>query len=226
MEKLLKKFNIRPKNRALFVESLTHSSYINEHDNYKENLEKLEFMGDAVLQLLVSDLIYKYGNPEDEGIMSLMRSNLVRAESLAVFAKKIDLGSYLLLGSGEEKTGGRNRLNILADAFEAFIGAIFIDQGYEKAKVVVKKIFLGPLKNLKLDELIDYKTKLQEVVQSDSRKTIKYVELSRKGASNRPYYKFAVILDGKLELARGEGKSKKEAQQDAAKKALDKCAVN
>lgn len=225
MEKLLKKFQIKPNNKDLFVEALTHSSYLNEHHSYKENLEKLEFMGDAVLQLFVSDLIYKYGEAADEGVMSLMRSNLVRTEALCKLAKKIDLGSFLLLGAGEEKTGGRNRKNVLADAFEAFIGAVYIDQGHEKTKIIVKDLFLSTLRGLKIDELIDYKTKLQEIIQSDSRKTIKYVELSRKGASNEPLYTFAVMLDETIELARGEGKSKKAAQQDAAKKALDKCAT-
>ena len=117
------------------------------------------------------------------------------------------------------------RKNILADAFESLMGAIYIDQGHMKAFEVVKKIFLPLVKNIKIDDLLDYKTKLQEIIQADKRKTVEYREVSRSGTANDPTYIFEVVLDGELVLAKGVGKSKKEAQQDAAKNALEKCVL-
>lgn len=224
MKKLLEKFNIKPNNEQIFVRSLTHSSYLNEHDEMSGDLEKLEFMGDAVLQLLVSELIFKYSKASNEGKMSLLRAKLVCTESLSNLAKEVGIDKYILLGIGEEKSGGRDRKNILADAFESFMGAIYLDQGYDKSKEVIKLIFNKEIKEIDYDSLVDYKTKLQEIIQSDSRRSITYVEISRKGTSNKPTYEFSVMLDDEIELARGIGSSKKKAQQDAAKKALDKCA--
>lgn len=224
MKELFDKFKINPNDISLYTKALTHSSYINEHQEYDEDLEKLEFMGDAVLQLMVSELIFKYSKAKNEGEMTLVRAKLVRSDSLFRLAKQIDLGKYLLLGAGEEKSGGRNRKNNLADAFESFIGATYLDQGFNKTMTAVKELFMPLINNLNYDDLIDYKTKLQEIIQADNRKTITYKEISKVGTSNAPIYEFAVVLDDKIELARGVGTSKKRAQQDAARRALDKCA--
>ena len=224
MKDLLEKFQIVANDKSLFTKALTHSSYINEHQAFGEDLEKLEFMGDAVLQLFVSELIYKFSKAKNEGEMSLLRSNLVRRDSLYLLAKQIDLGRYIFLGAGEDKSGGRDRKNILADAFESFIGAIYLDQGHKKAQEIVSILFKPLIKKIDYDDLIDYKTKLQEIIQSDTRKTIQYKEISKTGNSNNPFYEFAVILDEDIELARGGGTSKKAAQQEAARKALEKCA--
>lgn len=224
MKELLEKFKITPNDEEIFLKSLTHSSYLNEHQNLKEDLEKLEFMGDAVLQLFVSELIYLDGKAKNEGEMTLMRSKLVRAEALFKLAKEINLGEFLRLGVGADKNGGRTTKNVLADAFEAFIGAIYLDQGYHKVKEVIRELFLQKIKELDFENLIDYKTRLQEVLISDKRKNVKYVEISKKGTPNDPIFEFAVVIDGDIELARGVGKSKKAAQQEAAKKALAKCA--
>jgi ribonuclease-3 len=182
-------------------------------------------MGDAVLQLFVSTLIFNEYPTLKEGEMSLIRSRLVRSDSLCELAKNLGLGEYLILGHGEEKSGGRNRKNILADAFESLMAAIYLDQGYEKSLEVVTAIFLPLVKKIKIDDLLDYKTKLQELVQADKRKTVEYRELSRSGTANDPTYVFEVVLEGEIVLAQGVGKSKKAAQQDAAKNALEKCAL-
>lgn len=222
---LLKKLEITPKNNKIYITALTHPSYINEHSQNYGDLERLEFMGDAVLQLFVSYLIFNEYPELKEGEMSLIRSRLVRSDSLCDLAKKLQLGEYLILGHGEEKSGGRERKNILADAFESLMAAIYLDQGYEKCFEIVKKIFLPLVKEIKIDDLLDYKTKLQELVQADKRKTVEYREVSKTGTANDPTYVFEVILDGEIILARGIGKSKKAAQQDAAKNALEKCAL-
>lgn len=225
MLELLKRLNIVPKNKTIYVTALTHPSYINENHKNHGDLERLEFMGDAVLQLFVSYLIFKEYPELKEGEMSLIRSRLVRSDSLYDLAKSMNIGEYLILGYGEEKSGGRDRKNILADAFESLMAAIYLDQGYEKSFEVVKGIFLPLVKEIKIDDLLDYKTKLQELVQADKRKTVEYREVSKSGTANDPTYVFEVILDGEIVLAQGTGKSKKEAQQDAAKHALEKCAL-
>ena len=225
MLEVLEKLNVKPKNKTIYVTAFTHPSYINEHHQNYGDLERLEFMGDAVLQLFVSYLIFNEYPKLKEGEMSLIRSRLVRSDSLCSLAKELHIGDYLILGHGEEKTGGRQRKNILADAFESLMAAIYIDQGHDKSFEVVKKIFLPLVKNIKIDDLLDYKTKLQEIIQADKRKTVEYREVSKSGTANNPTYVFEVVLDGEIVLARGEGKSKKDAQQDAAKNALAKCAL-
>ena len=224
MHGLLENLKITPKNKTIYITALTHPSYINEHERNHGDLERLEFMGDAVLQLFVSHLIFKEYPKLKEGEMSLIRSRLVRSDSLCELAKQLNIGEYLILGHGEEKSGGRERKNILADAFESLMGAIYIDQGHEKSFKIVKDIFLPLVKNIKINDLLDYKTKLQEVIQADKRKTVEYREVSKSGTANNPTYVFEVVLDGEIVLAQGVGKSKKDAQQDAAKNALEKCA--
>ena len=155
MIELLDKFKITPKNKTIYITALTHPSYINEHHKNYGDLERLEFMGDAVLQLFVSHLIFKEYPSLKEGEMSLIRSRLVRSDSLCELAKELHIGDYLILGHGEEKTGGRERKNILADSFESLMAAIYLDQGYEKSFEVVKKIFLPLVKSIKIDDLLD-----------------------------------------------------------------------
>ena len=225
MLELLNKLKVTPKNKTIYIRALTHPSYINEHEKNHGDLERLEFMGDAVLQLFVSYLIFKEYPKLKEGEMSLIRSRLVRSDSLCELAKQLNIGDYLILGHGEEKTGGRERKNILADAFESLMAAIYLDQGHDKSFEIVKKIFLPLVKNIKIDDLLDYKTKLQELIQADKRKTVEYREVSKSGTANNPTYVFEVVLDGEIVLAQGTGKSKKDAQQEAAKNALEKCAL-
>lgn len=223
MKELLKRLGIETKNIKLYIRAVTHPSYANEHNYENGHLERLEFMGDAVLQLMVSDLIFNYYKDMTEGEMSLVRSKLVRADSLANEAKKLGLDVVLNLGVGEEKSNGRNCKNILADSFEAFIAAIYLDKGFDFTFKIVKDIFQKQIPLINVSELLDYKSKLQELVQADSKQSVTYREVSHGGTSNNPVYVFEVLLDNEIVLASGEGSSKKRAQQDAAKKALEKC---
>lgn len=223
MRKLLEKLNIKTNNFKLYQRAVTHTSYANEHNFENGHLERLEFMGDAVLQLMVSDLIFNYYKDLKEGEMSLIRSKLVRADSLAQEAKKLGLDKVLNLGVGEEKSNGRNCKNILADSFEAFMAAIYIDKGFEFAFSIVQSIFQEKVKDVDVSDLLDYKSKLQELVQADNKQAVTYREVSKSGTSNNPTYVFEVLLDNEIVLATGIGSSKKRAQQDAAKNALEKC---
>lgn len=223
MEQLLKRLGIETNNINLYIRAVTHPSYANEHNYENGHLERLEFMGDAVLQLMVSELIYNYYEGYNEGEMSLIRSKLVRADSLANEAKKLGLDNVLNLGVGEEKSNGRNCKNILADSFEAFMAAIYLDKGFDFTFKIVKSIFDNNVRNVNLEDLLDYKSKLQELVQADNKQSVTYREVSHSGTSNNPIYVFEVLLDNDIVLATGEGSSKKRAQQDAARKALEKC---
>lgn len=223
MKELLNKLGIETKNLNLYIRAVTHPSYANEHNYENGHLERLEFMGDAVLQLMVSDLIYNEFENMSEGEMSLVRSKLVRADSLASEAKKLGLDKLLNLGVGEERSNGRNCKNILADSFEAFMAAIYLDKGFEVAFKIVKEIFASQVRFVDVSDLLDYKSKLQELVQADNKQSVTYREVSHSGTSNNPIYVFEVLLDGEIVLASGEGSSKKKAQQDAARKALEKC---
>ena len=223
MRKLLEKLSIKTNNFKLYQRAVTHTSYANEHNFENGHLERLEFMGDAVLQLMVSDLIFNNYKDLSEGEMSLIRSKLVRADSLAQEAKNLGLDQVLNLGVGEEKSNGRNCKNILADSFEAFMAAIYLDQGFDFAFKIVSEIFKDKVKTVDVSDLLDYKSKLQELVQADSKQSVTYREVSHSGTSNNPIYVFEVLLDNEIVLAVGEGTSKKRAQQDAARNALEKC---
>ena len=222
MKNFLKRLGIETNNLNLYIRAVTHPSYANEHNYENGHLERLEFMGDAVLQLMVSDLIYNFYSKMSEGEMSLVRSKLVRADSLANEAKKLGLDKLLNLGIGEEKSNGRNCKNILADSFEAFMAAIYLDKGFDFTFKIVESIFKDLVKSINIEDMLDYKSKLQEIVQSD-KQSVSYREVSHSGTSNNPIYVFEVLLDEDIVLATGEGTSKKRAQQDAARKALEKC---
>lgn len=217
----LKKRNIYIKNKKLLQEAFTHSSFVNEHKGNFENNERLEFMGDAVLQIYTSNKIFNLKPALAEGKMTTLRANLVNEKALASYVREFKLNDYLKLGAGEEKNGGRDRDSIIADMFEAFIGAIYLDQGYEKTAQLLD-VIMGD-KITAENDVIDYKTKLQEYVQSDKRSNIEYVLLSSKGPSNEPIFEVAVKIDGII-FGKGLASSKKQAQKLAAKDALSKMA--
>ena len=217
----LNKRNISITNKKMIKEAFTHSSYANEHHSKIDN-ERLEFMGDAVLQLWSSNAIY----PLDlsEGEMTRLRAQLVCEKALANYAKELGLNEFLLLGVGEEKSGGREKDAIVADMFEAFLGALFLDQGMDSVNNILEEVITPRLKNPEeVDFLTDYKTKLQEYVQADKRKTVYYELVSEKGPSNAPIFVVNAVVE-KLIMGSGEGHSKKEAEQAAAKDALRKMA--
>lgn len=209
---------------ALYKEAFTHSSYANESNADVPDYERLEFMGDAVLQLFVSEFIFTLHPEYSEGQLTQLRSKLVREESLARFSNELNLGELLYLGVGEEKCGGRHRESVLANIFESFVGAVYLDCGKEEVmKILHQTIFKHVNEVNDFDDITDYKTKLQELVQSDDRKTVSYHVKSSTGPANAPEFVVEVILDDMI-LGTGKGTSKKRAEQHAAKDALMKMA--
>jgi ribonuclease III len=224
--KLLKTLRINYRDPKLYTQALTHRSYLNERKENTENYQRLEFMGDAVLQLMITDYIYKNFLEMDEGSMSLLRSNLVRMETLAQLAKNIDLGEYILLGSGETKAKGHERPSLLSDVYEAFIAAIYLDAGIKSAERFVSSQYQKIIAEQGMEaflELKDPKTRLQELVQADDKRALEYVTLGTKGPANAPLFEVAVKLENMV-LGVGKGGSKKIAEQEAARDALSKLA--
>ena len=209
------------KGTDIINEALTHSSYSNEYrGKYIYNNERLEFLGDSVLSTVISEYVYlKYDNLP-EGELTKLRANVVCEPSLAQQAKSINLGKYLLLGKGEEVTGGRDRVSILADTFEAVIGALYLDGGIETAREFVLGMLRDSIKLASTGDLFrDYKTDLQELLQSKFDDKISYRVVNETGPDHDKTFEIEVALGDKV-LGRGRGKSKKEAEQNAAKKAL------
>lgn len=213
--KLEKALGYTFKNVDLLTLALTHSSYANEHN--VECNERLEYLGDAVLELAMSNNLY-HKLALGEGVLSKTRAKAVCEEALNVYASKIGLSNYLLLGNGEEHSGGRSRPAIIADAFEAVLGAIFLDSNFEMVYKVVEKVVL-PYYEI-VTQIKDYKSIFQEKVQADKR-TLHYEIVKDEGPANDKYYEAVVFMD-KILMGRGSGKTKKEAEQNAAKEALSK----
>ncbi len=213
----LKEIGISVSYNNLIEEALTHSSYVNEHKESINSNERLEFMGDAVLQIYTSNKIYNLKPPLSEGKMTTLRSYLVNEKALSGYVKKYELNRYLKLGAGEEKMGGRERSSVIADMFESLVGAIYLEYGYDKVSLFLDKIMGDQIKER--EGVIDYKTQLQEFVQADRRSDIEYVLINNYGPSNAPTFEIAVKVDGII-LGKGIASSKKEAQKLAAKDAL------
>lgn len=207
----------------LLLQALTHSSYIYENrQNGIENNQRLEFLGDAVLDLAVSDFLFRKYPDSDEGELTKLRAALVCEPSLARTAKSLKLGYCLRMGKGEERSGGRERPSILADAFEALLGAIYLDQGLAKASEMTLE-FLDPLIKDVLEGRLDsdYKTELQEIVQQLGSEQVQYTIIREEGPDHNKIFTAGVIYKGEL-AGTGSGRSKKEAEQQAAKAALRK----
>ena len=203
------------KDKKLLELALTHSSYANESRTHTQYNERLEFLGDAVLQLVTSEKLYTEHPDMPEGRMSKQRAALVCEDALANYSKQIELGAFLRLGKGEENTGGRERPSILADAFEAVIGAIFLDGGITNAKKFILR-FLND-KNLHLQ---DYKTLLQEIIQKNPGERLSYNVIGEEGPDHDKSFTVEVKLNSN-QIGTGFGKSKKQAEQQAAKEALE-----
>lgn len=206
------------KNKSLLERAMTHSSYSGGKNNGCN--ERLEFLGDSVLQLTVSKYLFTNMNKEPEGGLTRLRASIVCENSLYSFAKRIDLGKYILLGKGEEMTGGRDRRSILADAFEALIAAIYLDGGMETAERFILG-FVPSIEALKSGKvkLGDYKTILQEIIQQNPEEHISYDVTDEEGAEHSKVFSASVLLNGQA-IGRGKGLSKKEAEQAAAKEAI------
>jgi len=219
-DELQLKLGYRFRNPALLQAALTHSSYANE--NKKSGAisnERLEFLGDSVLGMTVAALIYANCPSMPEGRMTKLRAELVCEKSLAALAMAFGLGSCLLLGRGEEKGGGRERPSILADALEAVLAAIYLDGGFEPVSLLIQRYFL--LRSDWLEtENTDYKTVLQELIQEKAGQTLNYHVADESGPDHMKSFTVEVFLNG-ARIGRGTGKSKKEAEQIAAKSALE-----
>ncbi len=209
------------KNKELLREALTHSSYANERkaQHIKYN-ERLEFLGDAVLSVVVSDYIFKHCPELPEGELTKLRAALVCEKSLFDFAKQINLGSYLSLSRGERHNGGAERPSIVSDAFEALIAAIYIDGGMEPAAKHILNFVIPAVRNTKKKPVKDYKTTLQEIIQKNPGEKLEYVQVSESGPDHNKHFVFEVHLNSNI-IGRGGGRSKKEAEQQAAREALE-----
>jgi len=220
-KELEKKLGVEFKNRQLAEQAFTHSSYAHERkiDSLNSN-ERLEFLGDAVLELAISEELYIHYPHLPEGELTKFRATLVCEGSLAKKAQEIDLGKYLYIGKGEEISGGRNRDSTLADTFEAVLGAVFLDLGVDAAKKMVLTLFKEDIENgPKNFTGGDYKTALQEEVQKTDKDGVSYDIVSESGPAHDKTFVAIALASGK-EIGRGQGKSKKEAEQDAAAGAL------
>lgn len=217
------KLKIKFKDRGLLTTALTHRSYLNEYQSGKiESNERLEYLGDAVLELAVSKALYLKRPEMTEGGLTNLRSNLVRTTTLARAAKRLNLGVFLRLSRGEDESRGRENQSLLADAVEALIGAIYLDQGFEKTESFIEKHLLVELDSiLAKGSLKDDKSLFQEAAQADCRQTPIYKVVSESGPDHAKEFKVAVWV-GKEKLAVGKGKSKQEGEQNAARLALDK----
>lgn len=223
LQEIQSRINYKFKNIRFLENALTHSSYSNEHRTHGIVCnERLEFMGDSVLGFVCAELLYEKYPHKPEGELSKLRSSLVCETALDKYAKTIELGKYLYLGHGEELGGGRERPSILSDAFEALIAAIYFDGGISEAKKFILPFLSDAITedNKKHSLNHDYKTALQEIAQKNPGEIIKYSVVNETGPDHNKSFTVNVYLNSNL-LAAGTGKSKKEAEQDAAHKALE-----
>lgn len=217
---LEKKIGYKFENYDLLVNAMTHSSYANEHHiSYTGNNERLEFLGDAVLEVTSSEFLFHKYPDLPEGKLTKKRASMVCEPTLALCAREIPLGDYLLLGKGEEATGGRKRDSIVSDAMEALIGAIYLDGGFANAKEFINRFVLKDIENKQL--FYDSKTTLQEIVQGQFEEDVRYVLVKEEGPDhNKSFYVEAIL--GEKVLGQGCGHTKKAAEQQAAYCAIKK----
>lgn len=215
MVELLNNLNIKYNDINLYKTALTHSSYGNEHN--VANNERLEFLGDAVLELLMSEFLFD-STDETEGKMTIKRAQAVREEALVIYSDKINLKKYLLLGRGEEIKGANNAM--IADCFEAIFAATYLDLGLDATRDLFKLVVIPNLEES--FNIIDYKSVLQEIIHSGSKRNITYQIVSETGPSHNKSFEANVLLDKDIILGTGFGKTKKEAEQMAAEEALKK----
>ena len=219
MESLEKKLGYRFRDRELLGEALNHSSYANEHRGGLGSNERLGFLGDSVLGFVSAEYLFREHPDLPEGDLTRMRASLVCEQSLYEVARELELGSYLKLGRGEEAGGGRERQSILADAMEAVFAAVYLDGGIQPVRELIVRVLLSQAPAA--EERRDYKTTLQEVVQRRSGQVLTYHMLSQSGPDHNKKFLFEVCLNDES-VGRGEGRSKKEAEQAAARDALEK----
>ena len=221
MEELFKKLNIEPKDMNLYKNAFYHSSYVNEH-KVKNDYERLEFLGDAVLDLVVADYLYTHYK-ETEGEMTKVRASYVCENANYCYATGLGLSKYILVGHGEQKEGGNFKKAIVADIFEALMGAIYIDLGFSTVRNVILKVVVPYIEDPNVTFFSDYKSSLQEYVQTEQ-KSLEYKLVNEEGPAHDKRFTVDVVIDS-IVYGTGIGTSKKEAEQEAAKVALNKLAV-
>lgn len=209
------------KDESLFDMALTHRSWVNEHKGVRPNNERLEFLGDAILEFVVSKELFAKFPDKEEGYLTALRANLVNTVSLGEIAKKLELGKSIFLSKGEEDGGGRSNPSLLADTVEAMIGAVYIDRGIEAAEAFIQENILIELDERAAQPLKDFKSRLQEFVQSQSLPAPKYQVVEESGPDHDKKFIIEVLVNNEP-WARGEGRSKSSAEQDAARQAIEK----
>jgi len=216
-EKLQKSLGYQFKNEKLITEALTHRSYSKYFNN-----ERLEYLGDAVLDLIVGEYLYKLFPNSEEGMLSKLRAALVNEDSFTKLAEKLNLGKYIFLSAAEENNGGREKPSILSSGFEALIGALYLEAGFEKAKNIALKLLKDEYPRITPEELLkDYKTTLQEITQAYFGEVPEYRLINTTGPDHQKEFEIGVIINNK-EYARAKGKSKKIAQQEGARVTIEK----
>ena len=220
LKEFQKKIGYQFQQEGLLRQALTHSSYANEHRMKKlSDNERLEFLGDAVLEIVTSDFLYHEHTDVPEGELTRVRASIVCEQTLAFCTRALNLGDYLFLGKGEDQTGGRKRKSILSDAFEAIIGAIYLDGGFANAKEFIHRFVLNNVEHMQL--FYDSKTILQELIQG-RHEQISYELIDESGPDHDKQFTVAVLVDGER-VSEGEGHTKKAAEQQAAYQALLLC---
>ncbi len=222
MKDLFDKLGVVPKDTTLYTKAFSHSSYVNEN-NMKQDYERLEFLGDAVIDLIISDYLYNF-KFEEEGRMTKIRSEYVCENALSSYSCDLNLSNYIKVGHGEMLSGGMFKKAIMADIFEALFGAIYLDLGYSTAKRALLKVIVPYIENPDITFFDDYKSKLQEFVQTEKR-NLKYELIEEVGPSHNKKFTVQVSVDN-IVFGVGTAKTKKEAEQEAAKSAISKLAVN
>ena len=218
---LKEKFDISFKNEALLVEAMTHSSYANEHKEMKGIYnERIEFLGDAVLELIISDWLFRQFPHFKEGQLTKLRAQIVCEDSLSMLAKECSLNEYMLLGKGETLSGGREKPAVLCDVFEAFIGALYLDKGMEEVQRFLDQVIVPKIKNGRYELITDFKTELQEYLQQNGTVHIRYELIKEEGPSHDKVFTVQVSVDGK-KYKTASGKTKKAAEQMAAKLTME-----
>ena len=225
LSKILKeKFDISFKNEALLMEAMTHSSYANEHKEMKGIYnERIEFLGDAVLELTISDWLFRQFPHFQEGQLTKLRAQIVCEDSLSLLSKECSLNEYLLLGKGETLSGGREKPAILCDVFEAFIGALYLDKGVKEVQRFLNLVVIPKIKNGRYELITDFKTELQEYLQQNGPVQIRYELVKEEGPSHDKIFTVQLIVDGK-KYKTASGKTKKAAEQMAAKLTMEELA--
>ena len=220
IREFLKQFNIEPKHPVLYEQAFTHPSYNADANTKHHDYERLEFLGDSVIDLCIAEMSFIARSDLNQGNLTKMRAALVNTNGLSNMARKYNLHEYIRLGNSF--SGDISKANhILENVFEAFIGALYLDQGFKNTKEVLVNMFLDQIKKFSIDELTDYKSKLQEEIQAEHRESVTYELIGESGPAHNKKFKVRVLFDG-IELGTGEGSTKKEAEQLAAKAALEK----